>query len=86
MNYKEVFRLAHGVKDEKNDVYASMWDEFTIFTLLDLPLAKSRRSRTHYERGDIESAIEEALDAINYLNKAVQKLTALRPKEEASDE
>jgi len=75
MDYTEVFKAAKDIKDEKNPVYGSVWDTWLITTLLDISTAKALRSRMHYQRGDFPDAIEEALDAINYLNKAVQRLT-----------
>lgn len=77
MNYEQVFQLSKSVYEEHNRLYGSTWKEWHLFSLLDIAASKARRARTHYEDGNYLEANEEAIDAINYLNFAVQKISEM---------
>lgn len=61
-------RAADNVMAEKDSRYRERWREYRLVSLIDIALSKIRRVDTDItEFEDWEDALEETIDAINYL-------------------
>jgi len=58
---------ADAVYRNKDPRYASRWREYEIISLSDVALSKARRVKQAILDDDYDDALEETVDAINYL-------------------
>lgn len=69
---------------KKKARYGDLWRDFTVEELEWYTLVKMKRGKILYERGQVESGIDDMMDAINIAIFSIQKIQEVNSKGEKS--